>query len=304
MDELGGLADSAGRVFLVASIVEGFLDTNLQGEWWGARALEIDDPILRASVRAWAASRGGTVDDWTTDEKHVVHLMAIEARVHATDADAALLLAQRKLSPLVRALSYRQLRPGRIVAWIAHAEDGGPTQARRSYVDLPRIYHMAADDTWTPEADVEAIAEAISASPTGDLFAGLYSEALADESPEGMVVRLWSLLEALSRDFWVPDKSKKAELRMVERAMAHLGLGEGAQLADAYHWRNVFLHQGVRGDPSQLEPIRGRLVRLAFEALGRGGFRQVDPNSPTWDPAGARPVRRVIARASEPRPQA
>ncbi len=302
MAEVGGRAENAGRVFLVAAVVEGFLDANLLGEWWDARGLEIDDPILRESVRAWASLRGGTVSDWTTDEKRVVHLMAMEARVLAADSDSALLLAERKLSPLVQALAYRQLRQGRIVAWVAHPEDGGPTHARHSYNDPPKVYHSAADDTWTPEADVEAIAEAIALSPTGVLFAGLFSDALADDSADGMVVRLWSLLEALSRGFWARDGSRKAELRMVERAMAHLGLGEGVQLADAYHHRNLFLHQGVRGDPVHLESIRGGLVRLAFEALGRGGFRQVDPDSPAWHAGAARPVRRVITRASSPRP--
>ncbi len=296
------VAEAARRVFLVAAVVEGFLDRNLRGEWWDAHSLEVVDPLLPEAVRTWAASRGGTVDDWTSDETRILHLMVIEARVLATDPDRALIVAERKLTPLIRALAYRQLRPGRVITWIAHPEDGGPTQARHSYADPPKIYHMAVEDTWTPEADVEAIAEAIASSPTGLLFAGLFSDALADASADGMVVRLWSLLEALSRGFWASATSKKAELRMVERAMAHLGLGDRAPLADAYHCRNRFLHEGIRGDPTELEPIRGGLVRLAFEALGRGGFQQIDPRAPAWQEGDARQVRRVITSASSPPP--
>jgi hypothetical protein len=294
-------ASSDGPTFSVVVVLEGFLDTNLVGRWWEARAL--GDPIMEEAVRAWATSGGGVVGEWTADETRAVHLMAIAAKIRATDPDRALFVAEHKLMPIARALAYRQLRPGRIVAWIVHPDDGGPTLARHAYVDPPKIFHLAVDEGWTPEADVEAIAEAIASSATGPLFAGLFSDALADESADGMVVRLWSLLEALSLGFWTPAKSKKAQLRMVERAMAHLGLVDDGSLADAYHHRNVFLHQGVRADSAQIEPIRGRLVRLAFDALGRSGFRQVDPGAPAWHPTDPPPVRRVITRASSPRPE-
>lgn len=302
MEELDGIAEKAGRAFLVAAVVEGFLDQDLRGERWNARALELTDPNQREVVRAWAASRGGRIEEWAPDEARTVNLMALEARVQAADSDTALTMAERMLTPLVRALAYRQLRPGRIVAWIAHPVAGGSTHVRRTYTDPSKVYHLPAGDKWSPAADVETIADAIAASPTGVLFAGLFSDALADDSPDGMVVRLWSLVEALSRGFWVADKTRKAQLRMVERAMAHLGLGDGVLLGDAYQRRNAFLHEGVRGDPGQVEPIRGRLVPLVFEALGRGGFREIDPKSPPWQAGETQPVRRLIIPASSPRP--
>ena len=302
MEEVDGIAENTESAFLVAAVVEGFLDQDLRGERWSARALEITDPIQREVVRAWAASRGGRIEEWAPDEARTVHLTAVEATVQATDSDTALTMAERLLTPLVRALAYRQLRPGRVVAWIAHAVAGGSTQVRRTYTVPSKVYNLPVGDTWSPEADVEGIADAIAASPTGVLLAGLFSEALADDSPDGMVARLWSLLEAISRDFLIPDKTKKAHLRMVERAMAHLGLGNGDLLEDAYQHRNAFMHEGVRGDPGQIDAIRGRLVPLVFEALGRGGFRDIDPKSPPWHAGEAQPARRLIIPASSPRP--
>jgi hypothetical protein len=253
-------------------------------------------------VRAWAASRGGRIEEWAPDEARTVNLMALEARVQAADSETALTMTERLLSPLIRALAYRQLRPGRIVAWVAHAVDDGSTQVRRAYTDPSKVYHLPVGHTSSPEADVEAIADAIAASPTGALLAGLFSDALADDSPDGMVARLWSLLEAISRGFFVADKTKKAHLRMVERAMVHLGLGDGGLLEEAYQDRNAFLHEGDRGDPGEIDAIRGRLVPLVFEALGRGGFREIDPESPPWQAEGTQPVRRLIMPASSPRP--
>jgi hypothetical protein len=203
MNDRRRLDKRAGPIFRIAAVVEGFLDQPLHGEWWDARPLAMADPEMSDAVRAWAASHGGSVEEWTADETRIVDLMAVGARVQAIDSDRALAMAVRKLTPIVQALAYRQLRPGRIVVWIAHAEGGGSTHVQHPYLDPPKVYHEVVDETWTQEADVEAIAQAIQSSPTGPLFWGLFSDALADQTADGTLVRLWSILEALSRPFFI-----------------------------------------------------------------------------------------------------
>lgn len=286
----------------MAAIVEGFLDTNLLGSWWDAHAFDMSDPMHQAAIRAWSATRGGEIGEWASDEERRTDLIAIEARVLALSSDRALQVAYKKLGPLVWALAYRQLRPGRVLAWVATPEAGGQTQSTHPYSDPPKIYHFGTGAAWSPTGDAEALAAAIETSPTGSLFAGLFCDAMGDPSVDGMVVRLWSLLEALSREFWRAEAEKKAELHMVERAMTHLGLRHVTQLEPAYHCRNVFLHQGRRADEADVESIRGGLVRLAYEALRRSGFRLVDPRSEAWSEDESPSVQRVITRASDPRP--
>jgi hypothetical protein len=59
VEEVDGIAENTESAFLVAAVVEGFLDQDLRREGWSARALELTDPIQREAVQAWAASRGG-----------------------------------------------------------------------------------------------------------------------------------------------------------------------------------------------------------------------------------------------------
>ena len=188
------------------------------------------------------------------------------------------------------------------MAWLAVPENGGTTYVHHRYSDPPKVYNVGFDEPWCPQAYIEGIAEAISEAPTGLLFAGLFADALAEATPDGMIVRLWSLLEAMSSPFWQADKAKKAELRMVERALAHLGLSE-PNLASAYHHRNLFIHQGIAPDQREAVALRSSLVRLAFEALWRGRFCPIDPTSEPR-PVGEHRGRRVLRRASEAPPEA
>jgi hypothetical protein len=252
---------------------------------------------MEQAVRAWVDSRGGTIHSWTVDETRSCDLIAVEARVEAPSEVSAVELIQQRLSPIIRAVAFRQLRPGHVLAWLAVAEQGGTTYVHHQYSDPPKVYNIGFDESWSPQIDIEAIAAAISEAPTGALFAGLFADALAEMTVEGMIVRLWSLLEAMSRPFWQPDKTRKADLRMVERAMAHLGIVQ-PMLADAYHHRNLFIHQGLGGDPQEAVLLRSALVRLVFEALWRGRFCPIEPDrAPT--PVGQHRGQRVLRRASQ-----
>lgn len=287
--------------YFVACLMEGFLDAPADAREWRARPLTVENPLLPTVVASWARSLGGSMESWDPETgPGTLDLVSIEARVDGSTPDEAIDLAERKLRPVILAIAYRQLRPGRVFAWLAASEGGGVTDMRHRYIEPPRVYHDLAPSGWTPAQDIADLARAIRESPTAELYTALLADALTSESPEAMIVNLWSLLEALCRPHWHKDDDKrKAELRMVQRGLESVGIDETKSLSRAYHLRNVFLHQGGRGGTDDTATVRSALVRIVFEALARSRFAPLDPDVRRQVRAGApRAVRRIRA-ASE-----
>jgi hypothetical protein len=304
--------------YRVGLITEGFLDGPIEHEAFIARPLTIDDANRPAAVTAWAIANGGRVERWNDGsgpKMPSIDLVALDVGFTAEDAKAAVDKGFDALPSLFRAIRFRQFlgstRPLAVVA--TNVDDPRDSFARFDFVKTAQAYHeFEGQDTWDKAAEIIGIADSLNRSPTGELLADLFAQALGDLTLEGGIARLWSVLEILSERF-APERigllaavrrvlrrrprKDRGKLARVRAALAHVGLEDEGNLTAAYRARNQFVHEGRRlADRAAAQRLHMTLIRLVFLALVRTGFRPIKPSEPPFRVDAATPVRRVHLR--------